>query len=79
MAGLYDYAWQKARAAWLIAHPLCVFCERLGITTAATVVDHKIPHRGDRRLFWDRTNWQSLCKTCHDREKQAQEIRRSSP
>src|SRR3546814_18598215 len=53
----------------------------------ATVVDHKIPHRlADARrsgndeqvrealsLFWDRKNWQGLCKTCHDSVKQAQD------
>lgn len=69
----YDYRWQQARAAYLQAHPLCVMCApRL---VPATVVDHREPHRGDQRLFWDRTNWQSLCKTCHDRHKQAQEAR----
>ena len=73
MGGLYTYAWQKASKAFLRANPLCVMCERLGRTTAATVVDHKTPHRGDARLFWDRTNWQSLCGPCHDSAKQAEE------
>lgn len=40
-------------------------------------VDHIIPHRGDLRLFWDRTNWQGLCVGCHNR-KTAQE-RSSKP
>ena len=31
-------------------------------------VDHIIPHRGDPELFWDRSNWQALCKNCHDRK-----------
>lgn len=62
----YDSRWQRARAAWLAEHPLCVACWQAGQTTAATVVDHVIPHRGDKRLFWNPTNWQSLCKTCHD-------------
>jgi 5-methylcytosine-specific restriction protein A len=30
------------------------------------VVDHVVPHRGDAILFWDRANWQSMCKPCHD-------------
>ena len=30
------------------------------------VIDHIIPHRGDPILFWDRSNWQPLCKDCHD-------------
>lgn len=62
----YDYRWQRARAAWLTEHPLCNICWQAEQTTAATVVDHVIPHRGDERLFWDPNNWQSLCKTCHD-------------
>jgi len=37
---------------------------------AATVVDHITPHRGDMTLFWDKSNWQSLCKRCHDSHKQ---------
>ena len=70
---LYGRRWKKARAAYLRANPLCVFCERRGRVTAATVVDHIIPHRGDARLFWDRSKWQSLCKPHHDSAKQAEE------
>ncbi len=73
MAGLYDYRWQKARVAFLNANPLCAMCERRGRVTVATVVDHVIPHRGDRRIFWDRENWQPLCASCHDGAKQAEE------
>ncbi|MDU9415206.1 hypothetical protein [Pseudomonas sp. zfem005] len=50
----------------------------------ATVVDHKVAPRlgaakqsGDPdqiaqswKLFWDRANWQPLCKPCHDSTKQ---------
>lgn len=66
----YGYKWQKARAAYLKKHPLCVQHEIRGIVEIATVVDHKIPHRGDMNLFWDSGNWQSLCKPCHDSWKQ---------
>lgn len=69
----YNYEWQKARADHLEANPLCVMCYALGIIAAATVVDHKRPHRGDMVLFWDRRNWQSLCKTCHSKHKQRME------
>lgn len=44
-------------------------CLADGRTTAASVVDHKIPHKGDDALFWDETNHQSLCKPCHDGRK----------
>ena len=27
-----------------------------------------VPHRGDQKLFWDKSNWQALCKKCHDRK-----------
>jgi len=69
----YDYRWQKAREQYLNEHPLCVFCERNGRTAGAKVVDHIVAHRGDMVLFWDQTNWQSLCKPCHDSVKQAEE------
>jgi 5-methylcytosine-specific restriction endonuclease McrA len=69
----YGYAWQKARAGHLRNNPLCVYCQREGRVEPATVVDHKVPHRGDQTLFWDRSNWQSLCKPHHDGQKQREE------
>jgi len=69
----YGHAWRKARAAYLRAHPLCVECHRFGRTTAAAVVDHRVPHQGNRVLFWDSCNWQALCKHCHDSHKQRAE------
>lgn len=66
----YGSRWRKARETYLRKHPLCVDCERLGRTTPATVVDHIVPHRRDQELFWDKANWQSLCKRCHDSHKQ---------
>lgn len=69
----YGSRWQKARAGFLRSHPLCVMCLREGKTTAAQVVDHIKPHRGNQALFWSRDNWQPLCKQCHDSVKQRQE------
>lgn len=69
----YGARWQRARKRHLQAHPLCVMCQAQGRVTAATVVDHKEPHRGDDRLFWDETNWQSLCAHHHSSTKQRQE------
>ena len=65
MQHLYDTRWHKARKAFLNEHPLCVRCLLSNITTPATMVDHKTPHRGDYGLFWDISNWQALCDTCH--------------
>ena len=53
--------WRQASAYWLKVHPVCEVCGR-----PAQVVDHIIPHKGNVRMFWDKGNWQSLCKHCHD-------------
>ena len=62
----YDGKWRSARALFLKKNPLCAKCRETGKLTPATVVDHIIPHRGDPVLFWNRSNWQPLCKDCHD-------------
>ena len=68
--------WRKQlRPAQLAAEPLCRFCAAKGKTTAATVVDHIKPHRGCMHTFVDPANLQSLCKPCHDSQKQADEAR----
>lgn len=64
----YDSRWAKARKAYLTAHPLCVECLKSGTITPATDVDHIIPHKGDKTLFWDEKNWQALCHECHSRK-----------
>ena len=64
----YNAEWRRARKAFLQKHPLCAECGKEGKLTPATVVDHIIPHRGNKRLFWDEHNWQPLCKDCHDRK-----------
>lgn len=66
----YDAEWRKARTAYLAAHRACVMC-----SAPSTTVDHIIPHRGDRALFWNRANWQALCTSCHSRIKQRLERR----
>lgn len=69
----YGHKWRVARLEYLRECPLCVFCEARGDIVVATVVDHKIPHRGNMTLFWDRKNWQGLCVTCHSSTKQKME------
>jgi 5-methylcytosine-specific restriction protein A len=70
-----DPRWVQGRLQHLSEHPLCAMCALVGHVCAATVVDHIRPHRGDEELFFDRTNWQSLCATCHDIRKQRAEAR----
>jgi 5-methylcytosine-specific restriction protein A len=69
----YGARWQRARVWFLHYHPLCVMCQAEDRIELATVVDHKIPHRGDPILFWDRSNWQSLCAPHHSGDKQRME------
>jgi HNH endonuclease. len=69
----YGYEWQQARAEHLRQYPLCRMCQRRGRVVAARIVDHVVPHRGDMTLFWDRSNWQSLCVHCHNAVKQRTE------
>jgi len=69
----YSVAWQRARVAYLSKHPLCRAHEAKGDTVVATVVDHIIPHKGDKEIFWDSGNWQPLCKSCHDHKTATQD------
>ncbi|MBT2215847.1 HNH endonuclease [Virgibacillus dakarensis] len=61
----YDHEWRKYRLSFLRRHPLCKNCSEPGTPVPATEVDHIIPHRGDKKLFWDPNNHQALCKSCH--------------
>ena len=62
----YSNRWLRAAKAYKVRHPLCVMCEAEGIVTPAYAVDHIIPHKGDNKLFWDESNWQSLCQHHHN-------------
>lgn len=56
--------WKRESRVWKMAHPVCEECRRKGITKAAEITDHIIP-----ALVcpdpWDKSNWQSLCKSCN--------------
>lgn len=66
--GMYDHRWRQARAIFLRRNPLCSACAKDGKITAANEVDHIIPHRGDMKLFWDKSNLAALCKPCHSKK-----------
>ena len=65
---LYNYRWMKYSKYRLTKYPLCANCLDNGITKAATCTDHTHPHKGNVRLFWDKSNHASLCTTCHNKK-----------
>ncbi|WP_267386525.1 HNH endonuclease signature motif containing protein [Sphingomonas sp. GC_Shp_3] len=68
--------WRQLRWAVLVRDGFTcqwLTCGRVEPNSALLVADHKRPHRGDERLFWDETNLQTLCKHCHDSRKQRAE------
>jgi 5-methylcytosine-specific restriction endonuclease McrA len=65
--------WQKLRWSVLVRDCFtCQLCGRLEGNTAQLVCDHIEPHRGDEARFWNGP-FQTLCKPCHDGDKQASE------
>ena len=65
--------WRNLRAKILKEQPLCNMCEKRGIITPSDTVDHIKAHKGDKSLFWDRNNLQTLCASCHNAAKQRKE------
>jgi 5-methylcytosine-specific restriction protein A len=39
-----------------------------GCGRPANVVDHKVAHKGNKALFWDKTNWQAMNVACNSRK-----------
>lgn len=64
----YGHEWRKAREQFLSINPLCVQCKKINRISAAKVVDHIKAHKGNKQLFWDKSNWQALCVSCHNRK-----------
>jgi 5-methylcytosine-specific restriction protein A len=66
----------ERRKRWLEAHPLCVECEKAGMVSAASVVDHRIPlWKGGADSY--ETNGQSLCVDHHDEKTKIEAAERS--
>lgn len=57
--------YRRARRTFLAANPWCRECERHGLSTPAAELDHVVPAVVAPDRFWDRTNWQPLCRPCH--------------
>lgn len=57
--------WRALRLDVLQSSPLCCSCQDSGSVKAARVVDHIIPVR-QGGSFWDKSNLQPLCDSCHN-------------
>lgn len=66
----YTSKYQEARDGFLKANPNCARCG-----APSSVLHHVVPHRGDKKLFWDRKNWAAVCAPCHDGPIQSKERR----
>lgn len=64
--------YQKQRIQFLWAHPLCAGCEKNRIVREAREIDHVIPASKAPELFWDTSNWQALCRACHENKTAAE-------
>lgn len=64
--------WQKLRWSTFVRDLFtCQMCGKVEANTRFLVADHRKPHRGDERLFWDPANIQTLCADpCHNTHKQ---------
>lgn len=62
----YTKDWDREAKAFL-SLPVNRLCA-CGCGRTANVVDHKTAHKGDMRLFWDRSNWQPMHKGCNSRK-----------
>lgn len=62
----YTRDWEKASKRFL-ARPENALCA-CGCGREADMVDHRIAHKGDQRLFWAETNWQPFNSICNRRK-----------
>ena len=63
----YGGGWRRYRK-WYLSQTANIFCAT-GCGQPSTDVDHIRPVRGaSDPLFWERSNHQALCHTCHSRK-----------
>lgn len=61
---LYESSrWRKISKDFLRRYPTCFICGK-----PAKIADHIIPHRGNIELFYDDSNLQPMCWSCHSRK-----------
>lgn len=61
----YTTQWDKYARAYLMEHPMCVYCKAKGRDVVATCVDHVKPASSHPELFWEPTNHAAACTPCN--------------
>lgn len=61
----YGRSWNRIRAAFLSANPLCELCKGQGRLVSATLVHHRRKLTDGGTNDWE--NLQALCSECHSR------------
>ena len=69
--------YQRERAAFLAENPLCAACLRDGRHVGADDLDHVVPVEAGGS-YWDWSNWQGLCRPCHEAKTAAENARRGA-
>ncbi|MBQ2262732.1 MAG: HNH endonuclease [Loktanella sp.] len=65
--------WTTIRLIQLSKQPLCQRCLSYDEVKPALHVDHVMPHAGDAKLFFNTSNLQSLCHSCHSFKTKAEQ------
>lgn len=60
-----DKKWKTYRFRFLHHNPQCYACGVHKNNGAKLHIDHILPHKGDKELFYNVTNFIPLCNTCH--------------
>lgn len=60
--------WRGIATRYLIKNTMCVHCKAKGIWHPATDVDHIIELEDNWDLRYTKSNFQALCKSCHNRK-----------
>lgn len=68
----YGSRWRRYRAGYLARNPLCVHCDRRGVVSPATQVDHIRRTWPQDPNFYNALNHQALCARCHTRKTTAE-------
>lgn len=55
--------WRRLRTQVLVDQ--AYQCAACGQVQVRLDVDHIVKHEGDARRFWDRSNLQGMCASCH--------------